>query len=243
MKARNFVGGLIAVLAVGFVLTAPAHAQIDNIMTFGGWQFSPNADFTFTRTPGGNGGTLVTLPGGTQVLAGGPLDTSYNGFAYLNFGPLSEVAGSASVSGNNITATFNGGNFSVTTAPGGGGSTLLTGTFGPSQFNATVSNGATMQTLQFGNVIYSGGSYMDDFLSMHPGRAVIGSFSFGLTSISSPYLSVTNGGLDSFKANGSGGTFDALAVPEPGEYAAMGLIGLTVCGLILRARVHAKAAA
>lgn len=228
----------MTVAALCLITSAPAHAQIHNIMTFGGFQFTPDADFVFTANSSG-GGSLVTQSIGTRVLSGGPIAASYAGIAYLQFGPISQINGTATASGSNIKAQFSGGSFLISTGPSGGGLMLLTGTFGGSEFNSTSSSGATLQSLTFGNVSYTGGSYLINFLSTYKGTSAIGSFSLGLTAIT-PKLKVNAlHGLNSFKANGSGGTFDATsigAVPEPGEYMVMGMAGMTVCGLIVRTR-------
>ncbi|GAB4461137.1 MAG: hypothetical protein OHK0029_26000 [Armatimonadaceae bacterium] len=249
MNLRNMFGAFVAVAAFGVSVAMPAQAQdVQNISTFGGAQTNPNGDFIFTSN-GTNGGTLVTQAAGTRILVTGPSAASFEGVAFLNFGPISQVGGSAMIDDNGtmttaddaVVATFGGGTFSIYTGANSTGTLLLTGTFGNSSFRSTAATGATLQTLNFGDVIYTGGTYKNDFNTLYSLTGdPFGTFSIGMTAITPALGFNGSGGLNSFVANGSGGTFDA-AVPEPGEYAVMGMIGLTLCGLMIRARRRSSA--
>jgi hypothetical protein len=237
MHFRNFAVALVALAATTLAISAPVQAQGEKPMAgFVGFQGSPDADFTFS---GGIGGTLVTQPGGTQIIAAGPdVVTSFSGPAYLVFGPITQT-GAAVVDGitGEISAEFSAGSFSINTLPFGAGDVLLTGDFGGTLFTSASGDAAGLQNnkLVFSEVTYHTGFYVDDFIAKY-GSLGPGSFSLSFTSIE-PDISLTGGGINAFSANNSSGVFSATtAVPEPGEYAVMGMAGLTVCGLMVRAR-------
>ncbi|MDX1931816.1 MAG: hypothetical protein SFU56_04350 [Capsulimonadales bacterium] len=234
MNVRNLIGGLAAATLVTVASHAPAHA-IDPLATFNG---KTAGGFSFTSDNNGSG-TLVTEDGGTKVgltsLVNDP--DAFDGNAWFQFGPITQVANSATNDNGSLDALFSGGTFTFYTKKNGKGSLLLSGTFNKAVFSSDSASSAGLQSdLLFNDVTYTGGSVLDQYLALNPGTSAIGTFSLSFSGLNwNNNRGVTNGGLNSFIATGSG-TFDVMAVPEPGEYAAMGLIGLTLGGLILRAR-------
>ena len=231
--AGAFVATMIACLA----LTAPAQAQYIPMMDFSTPDdIPPTPSITFTSN-NGSGGTLVTNDGGTLIdIGNGPVGSSHTGDAYLTFGPISQIAGSGQQFGVVTVAQFGGGSFEVWTGANKTGEKLLAGTFGNSLFVA--SGTGNLFSLDFGTVDYDVTTdFAKEFLAVNPGTGIYGNFSLSLSSLSKFPIGVNgSGGLNSFNAKGFSGTMDAMAVPEPGEYAVMGMAGMTVCGLMVRAR-------
>lgn len=216
MHLRNMIGALVTVAATSIALSAPANAQ-----TFATIQ-SKNGTTPFSYVTGAAGGLNISTSA-TVFLANSSLPVTPQVDATVVFTGLNNVG---TVSG--IEQTLSGGTFTIT--QNGGGPVLLQGTFtGATLFAVGPTGGVFQSTMQ--SVTYTGGTYFAASGLDNPGN-----LSFNFTSVS-PTPTIVGGYYTNFNASGSG-TFSAslAAVPEPGEYAVMGMAGLTVCGLIVRAR-------
>jgi hypothetical protein len=228
---RKLALGALAGAAVLAVSATASQAAFLPIANFGGGGAS-DTDVTFV-SDGVGGGTLTILltrdisnAAGTNISA-----------ATLSL-TTNMVADSGAVIGPVTTASFQGGTFSITK----GGDTLLSGNFantgllsftsGTYAFSADVSgywsNGAGAE------------NFVDVFQALHGCLVGDGNLSFAGTAVApSISLYATGGGfgLNSFTSQLSG-NFDANCnvVPEPSEWAAMGLGVLGVGGLMVRAR-------
>lgn len=250
MTFRSSFTGLAAALTLVGLVGGVANAQ--NLPIAGVVGTNPNnTDVTFDGT------TLSTISGGVLVTASGPANMVGNPFnnARFNFGPITFVSGSASsttfngvttIGANFTTAGQPAPNFSIFAADN---SVLLTGVFGGAALTSTSNSSGTIQSIGFNTVTYTGGSFLTQFLANNGGSSAVGTFgvtlsgvnpAFGITggtTASFPGLTMTSGAnLNGFTAAASGATFDATSVPEPGEYAAMGMAGMSVMGLMVRAR-------
>lgn len=250
MKIRNVISAMAATVVACAALTAPAHAAdyTGQIMQF--VSTHPTSPFSFVQNGAGDGGTLVTAsPNGTSVIGLSP--TNAPSFATIEFTGLDQVEGSAVDNGaGKISANFKPGGFVLRTSPGG--AVLLQGTFGVSTFTAENTGSATtgsLLKLDFADVIYDNTSpYAVQFMAL-PGSQfdpqLTGTFSLTFQGVTPTPLGVTGlGGLNAFTTTGFQGGFTATAdgkvninpVPEPEEYAVMGMASLALCGLMLRAR-------
>jgi len=242
MNLRKIAGALVVAIAACAALTPYARAE-DKIASFTTGSSNP---FTFT-SDGGSGGTLVTTNGASNYVQGaafGPTLADFNQPAFMKFGPLSLL----SVNSSGKTALFATGNppgtsFQITTGANGGGTVLLEGWF---QY-ATMDYSANNQTqhlfnLGFESVVYTGGTYYNLFPGSSTDPQLTGNLTltFGVNQITEN----GSGGLNSFTTTTLDGNFTATAdndvnvtaVPEPEEYAVMGMVSLTLCGLMIRAR-------
>lgn len=251
MKIRNVISAMAATVVACAAFTAPAHADYTGqIMQF--VSINPTSPFSFVQNGAQTGGTLVTAsPNGTSVIATNSINVPSLGT--ITFSGLDQVDGSAVDDGlGNITAKFNPGSFVLRDAAN---NVLLQGTFGTSSFKAENTNSATtgsLLKLDFADVIYDNTTpYALTFMNPvnHPGSGfdpqLTGTFSLTFQGVTPTPLGVTaGGGLNGFTTTGFQGGFTATSdgivninpVPEPEEYAVMGMASLALCGLMLRAR-------
>jgi hypothetical protein len=240
MNLRKILSSLFAAAVACIVLSMPAQAQITaSIMNFHNLNPTPSP-WTFTEDGFQTGGTLVTAAGGTLVSVTGP-GGSPTQDAYLTLGPLTQT-GAASAAFGGVGATFSGGAFQVVDA-GNPLNVLLSGTFGSSTFFSINTTGT--QQLIVSDIDYDDNTvFAQQFILGTGGTTLLnGTFSLTFGKISpAPVSFYGAGGLKAFTTETLEGNFDAtsdgdhLLVPEPGEYAVMGMVSLTLCGLIIRAR-------
>lgn len=213
MSLRNILG-IAAVLSLTAVT---ANAQVIS----GGSPYGSDSNVTFTYD-GPNGplsGTAKTVLGGNQ--------------AYYSWADAKSAIGADWVSAfaNGQLATSVGhlpGDFTYTVTFTSGAAGGLSGTiFTDDYLTKVVLNGTTYGT-PFTSAMYnlSGNPPWMNPANLNISSGVIS----GLNTLS---FTVNNSG-----ANTAGIAFNLQtpAVPEPGEYAVMGMAGLTVCGLMIRAR-------
>lgn len=200
--------GILAAVGLVALLTLPAHAQTNvNFSNLG----------TFTQSsPLSAGGVIITSTG----------TFSLNGKPAYGLGILGGGAGVDTLGKDNIIDNGESALFTFVNGPATNVSVYLSA--------AQAAPGGTATTIE---ALGSGGASLGVFTAYGSGNQ-------GL--IANPDLSSRVGGaaISAFRITGgdhSGVSVGAIryttaAVSEPGEYAVMGLAGLTVGGLILRAR-------
>lgn len=222
--------GLALAVSVA-ALSAPAYAN-DPILNFG-----TNASVMTFTSNGIGGGTLAASDIAVDVdftpLGGG------QGPAFFMF-TSNMVNGSATAGpGGSISALFGGGNFSIYTGPGGSGTEILSGTFN-SGLLFKVGGGAGFNADLLDNqLVYTGGSAINEFIAAHAlplGTPLVGNLGLTFTAVNPSISLLPGGGLSSFEAQVSGNLDAISAVPEPGEWAAMGILASGLTGLMVRAR-------
>jgi len=139
------------------------------------------------------------------------------------------VAGSAKNLGSGIkSADFTNGSFSFTGFAGN----VLSGTF--SKGVLVSNNGALTFSVGGDNIQYTGGIALD------PSLALNGNMSFGLsgTNLGSGGFGIDGAGnISDLSFSGqAGGSLDQSPVPEPGEWATIGILASGLTGLVLRQR-------
>ena len=180
---------------------------------------SAHAQATLTFT-GGNGTPLTfTLAAPVQYT----ITTAASTLPIFNFvganagipvtaastgsGTITYTLTSGGVTGAPVTINYGGGNFS-------GGNIAAT--------DLNFGNNSSFANLSVGNIItLSAGTFTTSFTT--PGRPANGTFT--------TFVTATNGARIS-----SNGVAAVTAVPEPGEWATMGMAGAGLCGLMIRAR-------
>lgn len=201
---------------------APAQAN-QTILNFGGAQ----GTVTWDKSSGANGRLFAgaTYGGTTLVDVTAPPAIYEANVAWSFSGDF--VAGSAQNLGGGIkTAEFNGGTFSFTGTSGN----ILSGTFTKGLLLSN--NGALSFSVGGNNIQYTGGA------ALQPNLGLRGDMSFGLsgTNLGSSGFSISSGNITNQNFSGqAGGTYDQ-GVPEPGEWAAMGILAGGLTGLVLRRR-------
>jgi len=220
-KAAASVALTVSIAAVA------GSAQAATILNFGG---TPGL-VTWSKASGTNGRLFAgaTYGGSTLSDVTAPPAIAETGVTWSFSADF--VAGTSQNLGSGIKmAQFNNGSFSFT----GIGGTILSGTF--SSGTLVSNNGALTFSVGSNGVSYSSGTA----LVGAPG--VVGDLSFGISGhglgSGGWAMNVGTGNIttNSFSGQASG-TFDAVGgVPEPGEWAAMGILASGLTGLMVRAR-------
>ncbi|MFY7952594.1 MAG: PEP-CTERM sorting domain-containing protein [Armatimonadaceae bacterium] len=205
-------------------LAGSAQAAGTTILTFGG---TPGT-VTWSKASGANGRLFAgaTYGGSTLTDVTAPPVVAESGVTWSFSADF--VAGTSQNLGGGIkVAQFNNGTFSFT----GIGGNILSGTF--SSGTLVSNNGAITFSVGSNGVNYTGGTA----LVGAPGN--VGDMSFGISGhglASGWNMSAGNITTNTFTGQ-AGGTFDASSgVPEPGEWAAMGILATGLTGLMVRAR-------
>ena len=219
----------VAAVAVAPAIAASAGsaqaAVILNSSFFGG---SPGT-VTWSKTSGSHGRLFAgtSYGGSTLVDVVAPPVIAENGVVWSFSADF--IAGSAQSFGGGVkSANFNNGIFSFT----GTGGTILSGTF--SSGILVSNNGAITFSVGGNDVQYTGGTA----LAGAPGNS--GNLTIALSghSLGSNGWSMSGGNIttSTFAGNGMGTYETNAAVPEPGEWAAMGILASGLTGLMVRAR-------
>ena len=222
MSILRKVAGAAASGALLVAAVAPAQAN-QTILNFGG----ALGAVTWSGAAGPNGQLFAgaTVGSSTLVDVTAPPAIYENNVTWAFSGDF--VAGSAKNLGGGIkTAEFNNGSFSFTGASGN----ILSGTFTKGLLLSN--NGALSFSVGGNNIQYTGGTALD------PNLGNRGDMSFGLSGVNlgSSGFGISAGNITNQSFNGqAGGTFDQ-GVPEPGEWAAMGILASGLTGLVLRRR-------
>jgi hypothetical protein len=246
MNLRRIAGAFIAAAAMCVALTTNAGAQVVPIAST-----AQAGAGSFHFTPSGTSGVLVTDNGAGSpwvAVTGFDFTSSSTYSGYLTFGPMTltsvDVAGEKAYfwTGNPPGQTFR-----INSASDGTGTDLLTGWFqqGVLDYGNTNNSGFVTNFLLNG-VVYDGGTMITEYtnpLSPTFDPQLTGDLSFELRNANVSYNAGT-GSLNEFQSLSFTGSFDAvpdddtniIPVPEPGEYAVMGMVSLTLCGLMVRAR-------
>jgi PEP-CTERM motif len=184
---------------------------------------SSTSGISFTSTGGGNlsmGAAVFGSAAGLGSLLG---DTGF--YSLMSGAPIALTLGpsfSPIFADYTASGTLN---FDITTAPGGGGTTLLQGTLTLVDLVQAFSTGMT-NTSAVLNLSVNGGS--------------LASFSSGNTGIGQLTINLSGLGflpsLGSGSAKLSGATLDALPTPEPQSMLLFGT-GLLLFGIVLRRRL------
>jgi hypothetical protein len=223
MNILRKAAGAAASGALLAAAVAPAQAN-QTILNFGGAQGAvtwssgagPNGQLFAGATPGGSTIVDVTAP---PAIYETNVTWAFSG----DF-----VAGSAQNLGGGIkTAEFNNGSFSFTGASGN----ILSGTFTKGLLLSN--NGALSFSVGGNNIQYTGGVALD------PSLANRGDMSFGLSGVNlgTSGFGISGGNITNQSFSGqASGTLDQSGVPEPGEWAAMGILASGLTGLVLRRR-------
>jgi len=220
-KAAASVALTVSITAVA----GSAQAANTTILNFGG---SPGL-VTWSKTSGANGRLFAgaTYGGSTLSDVTAPPAIAEAGVTWTFSADF--VAGSSQNLGGGVKmAQFNNGIFSFVGASG----TVLSGTF--SSGSLVSNNGALTFSVGGNGVTYSAGT------ALVPAPGNFGDMSMGISghSLGSNGWTMSGGNITtaSFAGQGSG-TFDAgTGVPEPGEWAAMGILATGLTGLMVRAR-------
>jgi len=221
-KAAASVALTVSIAAVA----GSAQAANTTILNFGG---SPGL-VTWSKTSGANGRLFAgaTYGGSTLSDVTAPPSIAEAGVTWTFSADF--VAGSSQNLGGGIKAAqFNNGVFSFV----GIGGTILSGTFTSGTLVST--SGALTFSVGGNNVTYTGGNALVGYSSPWNGDMSMGISGHSLSngwSMSGGNITTT-----SFAGQGSG-TFDLVSsgVPEPGEWAAMGILATGLTGLMVRAR-------
>ncbi len=226
---RNSLFGVAIAATVSVAATSAQAAQ--TILTYGG---SP-ALVTWSKTSGANGRLFAgnTYGGNTLVDVTAPPVVAESAVAWTFSADF--IAGSSQWLLNTPTvkiksASFSNGTFSFV----GTGGTILSGTF--TQGELVSNNGALSFSVGGNNVTYTGGTALIGVATPH-----IGDMSFGISghSLASTGWAQSSGNITTTSFSGqAGGTMDVASggVPEPGEWAAMGILASGLTGLMVRAR-------
>ena len=241
MKMQKTVAALAATAALTALATGATQASnaLASLSSVNG----PTVDFTFT---GGAGGTLESNAAGVPYTVNDANGMQYGTTAlpvYFTFGPISEVGPANFVPDSSggytsVTANFTGGAFSISSTSALTGD-LLEGTFKGAQLSTVSGDSATVGSMGVNGVVYQSGTLLNTFRAKYGGTGGVGSFGLGLSGINPNLLTQGpdgTGGLPTFNAQGSGGSFSATAVPEPGSVSLFALGGLGLMGLTVRAR-------
>jgi len=218
-KAAASVALTVSIAAVA------GSAQAATILNFGG---APGL-VTWSKASGTNGRLFAGATYGGSTLSDVTAPPAIAEAAVTWSFSADFVAGTSSNLGGGIKmAQFNNGTFSFT----GIGGTILSGTF--SAGTLVSNNGALTFSVGGNSVSYTGGTA----LVGAPG--LVGDMSFGISghALGSSGWTMSGGNITTSTFAGQGsGTFDANgAVPEPGEWAAMGILATGLTGLMVRAR-------
>lgn len=244
MNLKKSISGLVGAVALMACVAAPSMAQQQTT-------FASVTGTSAGSNPNGSSGVFSFSGGATgafSVTSGSIFSAQFLGtpfsqtLASVSFGAGSLTAlGMATGTGTGLdpyTEQLSGGTFTVTQS--GTSTVLLSGTFGNGNILQGASGSGTSSiTNTITNVVYTGGTYF-----MQSGLSNPGSFSISMTSVT-PTLGVTGGYLNAFRAGGTG-TFSAgplATVPEPSAYAAFGIAGLGLLGLMVRGRKTRRMAA
>jgi hypothetical protein len=231
---KKFATGLAAGAAV-LAAAGASNAALQPIANFGGGGVG-TTDVVFVSDGVGGGTLTISLTRDISNAAGTNISDA-------TLSMTTTMVANSAVSGGGFTAAqFNPGSFTITKS----GQTLLSGDFGilglasfaPGTFSlqAVVSNYASTGV--------GAGNFVNVFKAVHNCIDLLpGNLSFSASAINpalSVYATGMGNGLESFTSQLSG-NFDAdcvpnTAVPEPSEWAAMGLGVLGVGGLMVRAR-------
>lgn len=185
-------------------------------------------------------GTLSFTPNpmlGTRAEFDDGVSFSTDPGATLSFGPLT-----GGVMGSDVYHWSFSGSFSFQILDAFSND-LLSGSFTGATLDT--SGGQSGNILSFGGVTYTSGSYLTTIQGDFPDTSNTGDFAFSLSGIN--HGGTTQLGADSstgaFTLGGNGvrsgltGNFNIVAdVPEPGEWAAMGVLAAGLGGLVVRAR-------
>ncbi len=236
MQLRNFVIAGVATLAAAGTLAltaAPSQAMTGNFVTF----VTGNSSSTTVTYTANTGLAFTPTPLAGQSFGQG------SGFvnSFITFGTTVATVGPATVTGNNITQNLGGTTFTIRNAAN---QDLLTGSFGSStlsgQSTAGNASGAASATFNAQGVVYTSGQYLAEAGGT---GGNIGDFGLSFSGLVTGFT-VTAGSLDTFRVGGSGingsttGNFNVVVsgVPEPSEWAVIGMASLTLGGLMVRAR-------
>ena len=190
-------------------------------------------------------GTLSFTPNpmlGTRAEFDDGVSFSTDPGATLSFGPLT-----GGVMGSDVYHWSFSGSFSFEILDAFS-NPLLQGTFTGASLDT--SGGQSGNILSFGGVTYTGGSYLTTIQGDFPDTSNTGDFAFSLSGINhgtnatnGPTNLGANSSTGAFELGGHGvrsgltGNFNIVAdVPEPGEWAAMGVLAAGLGGLVVRAR-------
>ncbi len=197
----------------------------DTVLTFGG---APG-QVTWSKTSGPTGRLFAggTYGGSTTTDVTGPGPAIQSGVSWTFSADF--VTGSAQTLAPGIkSASFQNGVFSFA----GSNGLILAGTFSSGML---VSNfGALTFSVGGNGIAYTGGSALPTG-SSQTGDMAIGISGHGLPS---GWTTNTSGNIvDAGFTGEASGTFDTSSgVPEPSEWAAMGILGTATAGLMVRAR-------
>jgi len=202
-------------------LAGSAQAAGTTILTFGGTPGTVTWSKATNKLIAGTTATPGTLTDVTAPPAIAETSVTWSFSADFVAGTSQNLGGGVKV------AQFNNGSFSFT----GIGGNILSGTF--SSGTLVSNNGAITFSVGGNAVSYTGGTA----LVGAPGN--VGDMSFGISGhglASGWTMSAGNITTNTFTGQ-AGGTFDASSgVPEPGEWAAMGILATGLTGLMVRAR-------
>ena len=216
-------------------LSSSAMAQNTDIITFGktGTSLATYTKATKQLVISGLGGAIdVTSPIGSGF---------YTGPGFLDI-TLDIIAGSGTGTASLWQVMVAGGSFKFGTSMGG--NDLLEGTFTGglmSRFGGNVLFGTDPANA----VSYTGGSQIGGWLFNNPslgGAPLVGNLNLSLSSLTPlPTLDTSGSNAGNLHQNWTGqysGNADAIGttVPEPGEWAAMGILATGLTGLMVKAR-------
>lgn len=222
-----------AVLGLALTASISGAAFADPPLPIVNFSGTPS-QITFTKS--GNGGVLAASTGvETSFIAGIiPPGTKSAQFTFSS----NMVAGSAVDFFGNKFAAFNSGTFSLVNTEAGDpllGQVILSGTFS----SALLQLGTNSLTFKSEDVVYDGTGYAEgsfNAINFPSNPPLIGVLSLSSSSIS-PSVFVTGGGFSGDFGGQVSGNFSATsAVPEPGEWAAMGILATGLTGLMVRSR-------
>lgn len=216
----------LAVASGAVVVAGMAPAQANQtILNFGGAQ----GTVTWSSAAGPNGQLFAGAnPGGSTLVDVTAPPAIYETNVAWSFSGDFKAGSAKNLGGGIKTAEFTNGVFSFT----GVGGNILSGTFTKGLLLSN--NGALSFSVGGNNIQYAGGAALD------PSLALRGDMSFGLSGTGlgvSGFGISPNGNITNQNFSGqAGGTFDQSGVPEPGEWAAMGILAGGLTGLVLRRR-------
>jgi hypothetical protein len=210
-------------LTVSIAAVAGSAQAAVTILNFGG---APGL-VTWSKTSGANGRLFAGATYGGSTLSDVTAPPSIAEAAVTWSFSADFVAGTSQNLGGGIkTAQFNNGVFSFV----GAGGTILSGTFSSGTLVST--SGALTFMVGGNDVTYTGGT------ALVGAPSLVGNMSMGISghNLASGWtMSSGNITTNTFAGQGSG-TFDVSDVPEPGEWAAMGILATGLTGLMVRAR-------
>lgn len=237
MNLRKIISAALGALALGATLTAPSRAQQQ---TFAGVNALGNG-YAYSSTTG------FSVPGPLFFsVQSFPAAAASAQLATVTFTGLTNNGYVTNTTGSTYAQNLDGGTFVVTAASPGGayaqGTVLLEGSFSSAVLSGSIGSTTGGIQTQFNNVTYGGANNGGVYFTSS-GLFSPGAFSIGLTSIT-PALSLVGspGGqrFSDFVASGAG-TFSAATVaPEPGMVSFASLSGLSLLGLLGRARFRRR---